>query len=231
MLKKSNNTFFCFSPPVMIATFIIEICLLIYTVVRYRLSSATRIVTGTLLCLSIFQLAEFNVCEGANGLNEFYSRLGFIAITLLPPLGIHLVQTIAQRGSKYLLWLAYASSLVFVVVFGLHDTAFQGHVCGGNYAVFQLMSNLGGIFFAYYYFWIILGILLCLYYSTSASKKAREALNLQVVGYLSFVLPTGIANALNPSTIHAIPSVMCGFAVIYALILAFGITPRILQQK
>lgn len=215
----------------MIATFLIEIGLLLYTIIRYKMSPATRIVAATLFCLAFFQFAEFNVCEGSDGLNEFYSRLGFIAITLLPPLGIHLVRTIAGRGSKLLVWAAYVSALVFIVTFGFHETAFQSNVCAGNYAVFQLMPNLGGLFFAYYYLWLLVGISMCLYYGVKGSQKIREALALQAFGFLSFVLPTGIVNAVNPETINAIPSVMCGFAVIYALVLTFGITPRILKQK
>lgn len=232
MQSKKGVRLFCFSPPVMILTFIVELCLLLYTVVRYKMSSATRIIIATLLCLAIFQFAEFNVCQDTAGLHEFYSRLGFIVITLLPPLGIHLVHTIAQRGQRYLVWLAYGTSLLFIVTFGLRSSAFQGYVCGGNYAVFQLMDNLGGLFFAYYYFLLIIGIAQCLYYGAgTVTKKVREALNLQIFGYLSFLLPTGIVNAVNPETISAIPSVMCGFAVIYALILTFGILPRIVARK
>lgn len=231
MRKKNSSTFYCFSPPVMIATFAIEIGLLLYTVIRYRMSPLTRLIAVTLFCLAFFQFAEFNVCEGSEGLNGFYSRLGFIAITLLPPLGIHLVQTIAGRGPKWLPWLAYASGLVYITIFGFNSAAFASNVCAGNYAVFNLMPQLGGYFFAYYYFWLLLAISMCLYFGLKGSQKVREALALQAFGLLSFVLPTGIVNAVRPETIHAIPSVMCGFAVIYALILAFGITPRILEVK
>jgi hypothetical protein len=229
--RRSGTTFFCFSPPVMVATFAIEVGLLLYTIIRYRLNPLTRIITATLLCLAVFQLAEFNVCEGEAGLGGVYSRLGYIAITFLPPLGIHLVQTIAGRGSKYIVWAAYAMGITLALIFGLNDGAFSSHACGGNYAVFQLADSLGGIFFGYYYFWLLAGISMCLYYSVSATKRIREALTLQTFGYLSFILPTGIVNALHPSTINGIPSIMCGFAVIYALILAFGIAPRVLTKK
>ncbi len=215
----------------MIATFIIEIGLLLYTLIRYRMNSATRLVCATLLCLAIFQFAEFNVCENGQQLGSLYSRIGFIAITLLPPLGIHIVQTIAKRGSHILRYAAYASGIGFAVVFGASNFAFQSHVCSGNYAVFQLAPGLGGLYFAYYYAWLFVGIGLCLYYSVAAHKKIREALILQTVGYLSFILPTGIVNAVNPASINAIPSIMCGFAVLYALILVFGIAPRILDRK
>lgn len=195
------------------------------------MSTLTRIISATLLCLATFQLAEFNVCEGGAGLGSFYSRIGFVAITLLPPLGIHLVQAISGRGPKWLPWLAYASSLIYIVTFAFNSSAFESHVCAGNYAIFQLMPNLGGLFFAYYYFWLILAICMCLYFGVTGPQKVREALALQAFGLLSFVLPTGIVNALHPETIHGIPSIMCGFAVMYAIVLAFGVIPRVLKQK
>ncbi len=229
--KKRSATFFCFSPPVMIATFAIEIGLLLYTIIRYRMSPLTRIIGATLLCLALFQFAEFNVCEGQAGLAGPYSRLGYAAITLLPPLGIHLVQTIAGRGSKYTVWIAYATGITLMIIFGFSSGAFQSYACGGNYAVFQLTDKLGGIFFTYYYFWLLAGVSMCLYFGVAATRKIREALMMQAFGYLSFILPTGIVNAIHPETTVAIPSIMCGFAVIYAVILVFGIVPRVLKTK
>lgn len=215
----------------MIATFAIEIGLLLYVLIRYKMSPLTRIVAATLFCLALFQFAEFFVCEGRQGLHEIFSRIGYMAITMLPPLGIHLVQTIAKRGSVHLTRAAYASGIAFALTFGLSGDAFQSYVCAGNYAVFQLASGLGGMYFTYYYFWLLVGVGLALYFAASANKQTREALLLQVFGYLSFILPTGIVNAIHPESINAIPSIMCGFAVIYAVTLAFFIVPRILKQK
>ena len=47
-----------------------------------------------------------------------------------------------------------------------------------------------------------------------------QAMRGMVVGYLVFMVPTITANALNPSTLEGLPSIMCGFAVIFAVILA-----------
>jgi len=96
-------------------------------------------------------------------------------------------------------------------------------MCTGNYAVFSLAGRLGGVYFVYYYIWLIIGIGLSLIYSTVSTRKVQRLLVLQVCGYLSFLLPTGIVNTINPQTIAGIPSVMCGFAVIYAFILVFSI--------
>lgn len=229
-MKKNDTTFFCFSPPVMIATFIIESAMLVYTVFRYKMNTLTRLATATLGLLAIFQLAEFRVCDYGNGAG-MWARIGFIAITMLPPLGIHLVRVIAGRGPRIAVWLAYLSGLSFAGIFGLGRHAFHSHVCAGNYAIFQLAPHLGGIYFGYYYFWLFMGIGLALYYASNASVVKREALILQAVGFLIFVLPTGIVNDLSPKTISGIPSIMCGFAVLYALLLTFGILPRAAKGK
>lgn len=232
MLKKSSTTLYCFSPPVMIATFIIESTLLIYTLIRYKLNTVSRIVSALLFLLAVFQLAEYHVCEySGTSTATIWARIGYVAITFIPPLAIHLIRTVSGRGSRAIVWLAYISATFFALFFGLSKTAFMGHICAGNYVIFQLNHPAGGIYFTYYYFWMFIGIILALYFSSKGEQKIREALLLQVFGYLTFILPTAIVNTLNPQTISGIPSIMCGFAVLYALILVFGIVPRTLSLK
>ena len=230
-LKQKQTTFYCFSPPVMIATCIIEVALLVYTLYRYKLTPLTRISLATLGFLALFQASEFAVCGASASTVDLWSRIGYVSITLLPPLGIHLIYTLTKRIPAWVVWAAYGSGLAFAFVFGLSESAFQGHVCAGNYAVFQLRPGVGGLYFAYYYGWLIFGIVASLYISATATIRIRKALLLQAVGYLSFLLPTGIVNAIHPETIQGIPSIMCGFAIIYALTLAFGIMPLALQQR
>lgn len=229
-MRYQKNKLYCFSPPVMIATFAIESMLLIYTIVRYRMSPLGRIIGAMLAFLAIFQFAEYHVC-GQQLAQANWSRVGYVAITLLPALGIHLVQEISGRGSRLITAAAYGSSLIFAGTFGLNPGAFEGHVCAGNYAVFQLTSPLGGMYFTYYYFWLLFGIGMAWYYADKVKPNIRKALYLQIVGYVSFILPTSVVNMLNPQTMEGIPSIMCGFAVTYALILVFGVVPLVLKRR
>lgn len=229
-MKKQNNTFYCFSPAVMLATFAIEIILFAYVLVRYRMNVIARLIAGALLLLAVFQFAEYHVCESI-GVANFYSRLGYAAITMLPSVGIHIVTKIAGRESKKLVGAAYATGIMFVLAFTLSPTVFNSYECASNYAVFHLESSAARLYWLYYFGWLTAGIALCLKFRKGASRLKREALNMQAFGYLSFILPTGAVNLVNPATMDGIPSIMCGFAVIYALILAFGIAPRVLKQK
>ena len=45
------------------------------------------------------------------------------------------------------------------------------------------------------------------------------------------MLPTTIVNVVDPSTIEGIPSIMCGFAVILAIILLGFVAPLTLEAK
>lgn len=227
--RSSGTKFYCFSPPIMAITFAIEIALVIYVLARYKMSVATRLATAILACLAVFQLAEYSVCGQAAGADA-WSRIGFIAIALLPALGMHLLQVISGRGWAGIKWLAYGSAAAWVVTLGLAGQAFNPHVCGGNYIIFHLTGNLGGIFYIYYYFWLSLTILLAAYFAKAADRHKQRALQLLVLGYCLFFVPTIILNRLKPETSAGIPSIMCGFAVIYAFILVFAILPRLKVQ-
>lgn len=214
----------------MIATFAIEIGLFLYVIIRYKMTPITRLVGALLVLLATFQYAEFNICQGAAA-SEYFARLGYVAITLLPPVGLHLTTKIARRNPRHLIMGGYALGGAFAFSFALTPNTFESYACTGNYAVFQLANNLGILYFAYYYLLMFIGITLCIRYSGFVSKRRREALTYQAFGYLSFIIPTGIVNAVNPTTIDGIPSIMCGFAAIYALVLTFAIVPRVLEVK
>ena len=58
-----------------------------------------------------------------------------------------------------------------------------------------------------------------------------SALNWLAAGYLSFILPTTFVNLVNPETIEGIPSIMCGFAVLLAIILIGFVAPLTLEKR
>ncbi len=228
-MRKNNGTFFCFSPPVMMATFLIEVGLIFYTFARFKMNATTRLAAGLLFFLAMFQLAEYNVCGGLGLHSGTWARVGFVAITMLPPICIHFIQSIAGKPISTITKLAYGNALIWTGLFMMPD-AFNNYACGGNYVIFKLAGGIGGWYFAYYYAWLFVGIALALYYSQNANVRVRRALLLQVVGYLSFLFPTMVINTLNPTTVSGLPSIMCGFAVFFALIIALGILPS-LQPK
>jgi hypothetical protein len=235
MNRRQSTQFNCFSPPVMLATLIIEFVLAAYTVARYKMNTLVRLATITLVSLATFQLAEYFVCTGYGLHAQQWSRVGFVAITALPPLGLHIMHELAGKPRRRLVAAAYASMAGFMVFFLTYHAAFIGHQCTGNYVIFQIGDSMAGLYGLYYYGWLFAGVSLGFHWTSQLAKKGA-ATKLQtvkglIIGYLVFLVPTALANTVRPETRRGIPSIMCGFAVIFALILALYILPKAAPAK
>lgn len=231
MYRRNRSTFYCFSPPVMIATCIIELGLLVYNLWRYRWTPFTRLVALMLFFLAIFQLAEFQVCTGTSGLLQ-WSHLGYVAITMLPPLGIHALALLRNKPRHPIIYAAYATGAAFVAYFALTASSLNGHECLGNYVIFQVNPDITWLYAIYYYGWVIAGMFLGWQWGKQSRKKAtRQALYGFAAGYAAFLIPTTTVNLLDRSTTNGIPSIMCGFAVLFAVIVSLWVMPRVAKRR
>jgi hypothetical protein len=238
MSKRTGVQFNCFSPPVMLATLTIETALAVYTVWRYKMTVLTRLAVGVLAGLAVFQLSEYYVCTGYGARAEQWSRLGFVAITILPPLGLHILHQLAGKPKRRLVLSAYATMAGFIGVFLTYHAAFIGHQCTGNYVIFQIGPKLGGLYYLYYFGWLFTAITLGAHWANGlmeqkgkSARKQLEAVRGMIVGYLVFLVPVALANAVNPASRRGIPSIMCGFAVLLALILSLYVLPRAVEER
>ena len=204
-----------------------------YVIFRYRLTPVTRLVVGILTGLAVFQLAEFNVCEGAWGVDSLtWARIGYVAITLLPPLGIHLITRLAGQKRPWLVGSAYASAAVFSGIFLLVGNGMQSQLCLGNYVIFTIAPWATIPYAMYYYGWLMLGVGYALKAARAfKAKSKRVALRGFALGYRAFIIPTTAANVIDPSTIAGNPSIMCGFAVILAIVLTGVVLPNIINKQ
>ncbi len=235
--KAKSTQLKCFSPPVMLATLTIESCLALYTLWRYKLTDLTRLIVAMLVVLATFQWAEYHVCTGPGPQAIPWSRLGFVAITTLPVFGLHLMHIIAKKPNRRLVYSAYGIMVGFIAFFLIAPTAFAGHQCTGNYVIFQFSPRVTDTYIAYYYGWLLTGMVLGYRWANELKAKGKTAFNrLQsvqglILGYLIFLVPTALANTFRPDTRRGIPSVMCGFAVLLALIMTLYIMPRMAEPK
>lgn len=223
----NKKGFFCFSPPVMLATFFIEIFGAIYTIIRYKMDRVGLLVVAILVFLGVFQLAEYMICEviGLPGLT--WSRIGYMSITMLPPLGISLVMALAGKKSLKGQVALYSFAAAFVFFFLVVNNSITGQVCHGNYVIFETMPGSMYFYTAYYYGLLALGVYLSMKWrAQTKNKKTKKALLALAVGYMVFVIPTTAVNLIDPSTVGAIPSIMCGFAVLLAITLLGWVLPN-----
>jgi hypothetical protein len=230
--RRQGSTFYCFSPPVMLVTFAVEIILVGYTLWRYRISPLVRLVCATLLALAIFQLSEYFVCGGAGVDAMWWSRVGFVAITLLPPLGLHILHVISGRKQRHLVWAAYATAIAFGTYFLFANQAFSGNECTGNYVIFQITPVATLLYSLYYYGWLGTAVYLGLRWRSQTRKQLlRRGIAGLLVGYAVFLVPTSIAVVFNPEALAGIPSIMCGFAGIFAIILVGYLLPTMRSKR
>lgn len=235
--KPGTTQFNCFSPPVMLVTLLIEFGLAAYTVWRYKLDVTGRLVVATLVSLATFQMAEYHVCTGFGIGVQQWSRLGYIAITLLPALGLHLLYVLARKPERKLVAAAYFTMAGFIGYFLAYSAAFTGYKCTGNYVIFQIGVRPAIAYGLYYYGWLTTAMLLALRWADDLRKGGkqrlarRQAVRSLLVGYLVFIVPTALANSVKPETRRGIPSIMCGFAVIFALLLVAYLLPRVGKRR
>lgn len=230
MYKKYGNKFMCFSPPVMLATFLFEFGALFYILWRYNMNTPAKLITIVLAALGIFQLSEYMVCGGLGMHGGEWARLGYISITALPALGVHLVYSIAKKKAGWLVYGAYASMAAFMVYFLLLPGGISTLECRPNYAVFNFDMTSSVIYGLYYFLWLIIGTSLAWSWSNKQPKE-KLALRWMTIGYILFIVPSCAVALVNPVTIAGFPSIMCGFAVLLAITLTFMVVPRTSKIK
>lgn len=227
-MRSKSTILNCFSPPVMLATMVIELGLACWVLYRYRQTRLVRIVVMILVLLAVFQLAEFNVCTGYFGVDSLtWARVGFVAITALPALGIHALLVIARQPQRYIMTAIYALMLGFMLYFAFAGQGLSSSVCGGNYVIFETTPQMAKWYSLYYYGLEVIGLVFAWRYGRRATQpRIRQALYGFAAAYLVLLVPTTTVNVIYPETIGGIPSIMCGFAVFLALIVALYVLPR-----
>lgn len=227
MLKPFENkqTFYCFSPTVMLATFALELMLAIIVFVRYRVTRFGRVAGFVLILLATFQLAEYQICTMPSVASINWSRVGFVAITLLPLAGLYLVSLVSRK--PHFLKLGYATAIGFVLYFVFVPKSITSALCGGNYVIFNTSNDFYPLYGFYYWGFLLLGIWESIEKIETFKHGASDKRVLQwlIIGYLSFMGPMGAAYMFFPATRNAVASVMCGFAIVLAFILAFKVVP------
>lgn len=214
----------------MLATLLLELSLGVYVLLRFKLNQKGRIILALIICLAVFQAAEYFVCT-QSGFAVAASRLGYVAVTLLPPLGLYLMSLLTTPLAKLTKVLLMAITTTLITYFAVAPNAFQGYVCTGNYVIFQIGSWQAWVYALFYY-----SLLAAAIWRGSMQKQAKpsedNALAIQwlLVGYLVFIVPVAVLVVFQPDSRDAIPSIMCGFAVTLAIILAAKLAPLVMKR-
>lgn len=215
----------------MLATFLIEIGFAAYILWRYKFTPITRLIVALLFFLAMFQGTEYLLCGGMGVDGGTWSRIGYAAITMLPPLGIHLAYHLAGRKPGVVVAFAYITCAAFVAYFAFATQAISGHTCYANYVTFDAADASKIPYTMYYYGWLFVGTFLTYKWAATLDKHRKAALYALMGGYLSLLIPTTTITLLWNETISGIPSIMCGFAIILAGLLTLKVAPESIQLR
>ncbi len=218
----------------MIVTFFLEIGMAMYLLARYVLTPTLRIVTAILLLLAVFQLSEFGICEKYALGGTDWARIGFSVITLLPPLGLHLVYKLNGTALKHRALLMYGPAFAWISLFVLGNIML-GQGCSGNYVIFQIRRPYDLIYYVWYDAMLVYAIVRAWLQNQIVKNKKLKAANWSLIlGYSAFIMPSIAVRLLfefKDTTASALPSIMCGFAVIFAGVLTFRLVPHTVPRQ
>jgi protein-S-isoprenylcysteine O-methyltransferase Ste14 len=89
---------------------------------------------------------------------------------------------------------------------------------------------LADLYSLYYYVLEGIGLALALVPQKKLEPNQKTALKWMVAAYAAIIVPTFTVTVLLPYTHLGIPSIMCGFAVIFAIILGLKVAPLALEK-
>ena len=184
-----------------------------------------------LLFLAAFQGTEFLLCGGFAVDGGTWSRIGYGAITMLPPLGIHLAYLLANKKPGVVVGAAYATCAMFFAYFVFATQAISGHTCYANYVTFDTADGSTIPYTLYYYGWLFIGTFLTFKWAPTLDKHRKAALYALMGGYLALLVPTTTVTLLWNETLAAVPSIMCGFAIILAGLLTLKVAPESIKLR
>jgi len=232
----------CFTPEVTAATCAIEIVLALWTWTQYRMTRIGRLATGLLLLLAAYQFTELMICVGDGQFNDWWGRIGFVVITFLPIIGIHIASLIegelAPRGQQQsyrifnkLIPYFYALAIVISGAFVLSPTLIADAQCSTSYIRYHYTPLLFVFYGTYYTVFVATGFIYFVSLLNRTKGPALQACLWTSIGYLSFVVPTFIVTSVFPYMNIGFPSVLCGFAIFFAIILVTKVLPLAKRAK
>jgi hypothetical protein len=208
-----------YSPVLGLVTGILEVGAAVYVLSGPGRKTILRPVAAILFFLAAYQFAEIAVCARPDML--ILSRLAYLIITWLPPLGLWLATVLDARRiralepvSLFYFFVASALSIWIITIPG----AITRSVCELVLARYFPSGPFDVIYAIFYQ----TGLLTVVFGSGAAMAKADDAVkrkhlaNLQL-GVLGFMFPSLAVRLLFPGRPgDPLPSVMCHFAAILA---------------
>lgn len=218
-----NIFFMCYNPTISLTTAIIEWTLGIIIPWKYPKNRIRYFSSVLMFFLGLYQFTEFMFCKTNQA--DLWMRIGFIAYSLLPAIGLH--STLYYFKIKInLLWLytipaiyiiGAATTTKFIVEGKCHDIFVTARNIFSSIDS-PLTSIRSGIFTAYYFIFILLVCIIGVRaYLKETDQRKQRVLLVIPTGVIAMSFPTFILIILFPALNIQFPSVLCHFGLLFAL--------------
>ncbi len=207
-----------YSPILAAVTGVVEVLAAVYTLTGPGRKRILRPLGLILLLLAGYQFAEVAVCSNPAALT--LSRLSFLVITWLPPVGLWLVVVLDARGRTWLraaslfYFAAGAAMCAWILVDPRCITQSVCQVVIARYFHSGLFDIVYGVFYQSGLIFIVFAAAAGM--AAAADPVARKHLANVQLGVLGFMFPALAVRFLTPEQPGLLPSVMCHFALIFA---------------
>ena len=209
----------------------IELAILIVVIIFNRDHPHFWEIVALLALLQLYQLSEFLVCIGIN--TSLISRIGFVVITFLPPVGYFLCTRVVKwRFPDY--WLGFALALAFSVFF-LYETSSVDIVdCNPFFATYKSTGSITlgfgddtydlriSVLYSAFYFGSLLYSIWFLveHLIWGKDKIENKYAVILLIGFLAFMLPMLLMVIISPTEYAiAVASILCKYALLLAITL------------
>jgi len=208
----------CFTPGISISTALIEFAIAVFLLVVYRKTVVVKFFVALLVFLGLYQFTEFMLCTTNNV--QLWVRLGFLAYTFLPAIGLHFVLRYTKKNFNILM--IYIPVIIFSLI-ALFTKNFSSLAICGKFFVSSKLS-INPVVLVLYWLYYTVYAFVSAFILLRAAMIAKNALKRQV--YLMIIMaeflsifPALILLVLFPSLrLIIFPSVYCQFAIIFAFI-------------
>jgi len=202
----------------------LEFLLLFNLLIFAEKNKFNKIAIVMVALLAVYQTMEFLICQ-VELQSSFFPYFAFIIISFLPPLNFLLTITLTRNLNLTLpVWLIFIPAILFSIYYTFIIPEFAVTSCTVLYATFNY--PMGDLFGLFYYLPILISIiLLILFVKKEVDKKKKLIGKVLLFGVVFISIPPLLGFSLmfagSYSLISTMESVMCKFAFVYAMCLAF----------
>lgn len=201
----------------------LEFLLLFNLLIFAEKNRLNKIAITMVALLAIYQTMEFLMCQ-VEPQDSFFPYFAFIIISFLPPLNLILTLSLTHTLTRKA-YLFFIPAILFSIYYTFVIPEFVVTSCTVLYATYNY--PLGDLYGFFYYLPILISIILLAMFVKKGSDKVKRLIGkVLLFGAIFISIPPVLGFTLmiagSYSLISAMESVMCKFAFVHALCLAFA---------